>query len=176
MEEIFDLVDEAGRIIGSATRSRCHSDPSLMHPVVHVVVFGPTGEIFLQKRSMTKDIQPGKWDTSVGGHLHRGETPEAGAARELGEELGVEGAPLTFAYQYIWRSPVETELVTAFATLWSGPVRLQASEIDDGRFWAQEKIAATLGSGVFTPQFANEFPRMRAWWAEQGHLLSGGAA
>ena len=75
-EERFPLVDEAGQVIGSATRGECHNGSKLLHPVVHLHVFNSKGEVYLQKRPEWKDIQPGKWDTSVGGHLDYGETPE----------------------------------------------------------------------------------------------------
>ena len=75
-EELFPLVDEDGNQIGKATRRECHSGTMLLHPVVHLHVFNAKGELYLQKRSTDKDIQPGKWDTSVGGHVDYGETVE----------------------------------------------------------------------------------------------------
>ena len=78
-EELFDIYDEAGNRIGTTPRRKCHGDPTLLHHTAHVVVFHPeTGAILLQKRSFMKDIQPGKWDTAVGGHLALGEDYEAG--------------------------------------------------------------------------------------------------
>jgi len=74
MEEVFPLVNEQGDLIGKATRTQCHSGSFLLHPVVHLHVFNASGQLFLQKRSMSKDIQPGMWDTSVGGHVDYEET------------------------------------------------------------------------------------------------------
>ena len=71
-EEIFPIVDESGIVIGSASRKDCHSGTFLLHPVVHLHVFDKRGRLFLQHRSLLKDIQPGKWDTSVGGHIDYG--------------------------------------------------------------------------------------------------------
>ena len=88
-EERFPLVDEEGRVIGSATRGECHNGSKLLHPVVHLHVFNSRGEVYLQKRPEWKDIQPGKWDTSVGGHIDYGETPELALTREVREELGI---------------------------------------------------------------------------------------
>lgn len=163
-EEVLDIVDRMGRVIGQAPRRQCHGNPVLIHQSVHVLVFDRQGRLFLQKRSERKDIAPGLWDTSVGGHLQPGETPEQGAHRELDEELGVSGVKLERAYQYLWESSVETELVRAFVTLHEGPFRLQPDEISEGRFWDQQEIEGRLASGDFTPQFAAEFPRMQAWW------------
>ena len=61
-EELFDIYDEAGNRIGTAPRRECHGNPKLLHRTAHVVVFHPaTGAMLLQKRAITKDIQPGKW-------------------------------------------------------------------------------------------------------------------
>ena len=78
--EWFPVINEDGKVIGKAPRSVCHDGKSmLLHPVVHLHLFSKEGKIFLQKRSMKKDIQPGKWDTSVGGHILPGETIEDGS-------------------------------------------------------------------------------------------------
>ena len=81
--EIFDIFDENDQLIGQAARSECHGNPALIHRVAHVLVFNSQGALILQKRSPHKDIQPGKWDTSVGGHLLPGESYEAGAYRGM---------------------------------------------------------------------------------------------
>ena len=74
MEELFPLVNEQGDLIGKASRKLCHSGSFYLHPVVHLHVFNALGQLFLQKRSLSKDIQPGMWDTSVGGHVDFEET------------------------------------------------------------------------------------------------------
>lgn len=164
MDELFDIVDRSGRVIGQAPRSACHGNPALIHQAVHVQVFDRLGRLFLQKRAATKDIQPGKWDSSVGGHLKPGESPMEGACRELREELGVYATDLIPAYEYLWESAVETELVRTFALVHDGPFQLQADEMEEGRFWTLDEIAHRLGEGIFTPQFAFEFPRLREWF------------
>ena len=89
-QEIFPLVDEEGTVVGSATRGECHSGSKLLHPVVHLHVFNSRGEVYLQRRPDWKDIQPGKWDTAVGGHIDYGENPCDALRREVREELGIE--------------------------------------------------------------------------------------
>ena len=68
-QELFPLVDKDGQVIGSATRGECHRGSRLLHPVVHLHVYNSKGDIYLQLRPKRKDIQPGKWDTAVGGHI-----------------------------------------------------------------------------------------------------------
>ena len=74
MEELLDIYDASGARIGQASRRLCHGNPTLLHHTSHVIVIHPDrGHLLLQKRSLSKDIQPGKWDTAVGGHLDPGE-------------------------------------------------------------------------------------------------------
>src|SRR5215468_9442262 len=87
-EEIFDVVNERDEVIDQRPRSEVHR-LGLMHRATHVLVFNRRGEVFLQKRSMTKDRQPGLWDSSASGHLDRGEDYPACAVRELREEIGL---------------------------------------------------------------------------------------
>jgi isopentenyldiphosphate isomerase len=163
-DERFDVVDEWGHVVGQATRGECHANPTLIHQAVHVQVFDRDGRLFLQKRSAHKDVMPGKWDASVGGHLMAGEHPEHGARREMQEELGAEPPRLVYAYYYLWRAPNESELVRTFVTLHEGPFVLPPEEIEEGRFWSFDEIEARLGRGDFTHQFEHEFPRLRQYW------------
>jgi len=159
-EEWFEVVDEHGQVLRLATRRECHTNRALRHRVAHVLVWDTQHRLYLQKRSFQKDIQPGKWDTSVGGHLHPGEDPAIGARRELGEELGlVTSDPLVWLYQYEMQSPVETELVDTFSLAWSGEVFPNPDEIAEGRWWQLEEIRRHLGCDLFTPNFEEEFQR-----------------
>ena len=100
-EEMFPVVNEKGEFIKLAPRSICHDGKSmLLHPVIHLHIINRDGNIFLQLRSLDKDIQPGKWDTSVGGHVNPGETIEQAVVREAREETGIEN----FIYEFIRKS------------------------------------------------------------------------
>ncbi len=157
-EEIFPIVDEEGNTIGKAPRSVCHNGKSmLLHPVVHLHFYNRSGDLFLQKRSMSKDIQPGKWDTSVGGHISPEETVEAALFREAQEELGIEGFKPTFLGKYVWKSSREKELVNSFSTTSDKIPVINNDEIDEGRFWTIQEIRAQLGKNIFTPNFEYEF-------------------
>lgn len=160
MEEYFPLVDETGAVVGKATRKACHSGTFLLHPVVHLHVFDSKGRLYLQKRSLNKDIQPGKWDTSVGGHIDFGETVQQALFREAAEELGINGFNPVFLFHYIHRSNVEKELVYTHYTVYDGSVTPDPVEISEGRFWTREEIVQHMGSGIYTPNFEAEIERV----------------
>lgn len=157
-EELFETYDENGRVRGAVPRRLCHGNPALVHRTAHVIVFSSRGDLLLQKRSPLKDIQPGKWDTAVGGHLHLGEDSLAAARRELEEELGIRGdcVALTPLFESQIRNAVESENVTVFSLVHDGPFQPQAEEIDGVRFWSPAELRAALGTGAFTPNLEFE--------------------
>lgn len=157
--EYFPLVNETGELIGKATRTECHSGSFLLHPVVHLHVFNSAGELFLQKRGMNKDIQPGKWDTSVGGHVDYGEEIIDALKREVREELEISNFDPIFIMRYKFVSDQEAELVHSYFTVYDGDIQVDPDEISEGRFWKISDIEAQLGKGVFTPNFEQEFHR-----------------
>ena len=159
-EEWFPLVNEMGETIGKATRKECHSGSKQLHPVIHLHIFNDAGELYLQKRSMSKDIQPGKWDTAVGGHIDYGETVEEALRREVREELGITAFTPQFITRYVFESAIEKELVNTFRTIYNGEIKPDTEELDGGRFWSLEEIKSNLGQNVFTPNFEQEFKRL----------------
>lgn len=157
--EYFPLVTEEGLIVGKATRAECHSGSFLLHPVVHLHVFNSTNELYLQKRGMDKDIQPGKWDTSVGGHVDFGEEIEGALKREVGEELSIFDFNPVFIGRYKFVSDKEAELVHSYYCIYDGEISPDPKEISEGRFWTLDEIKSALGKNVFTPNFEQEFTR-----------------
>lgn len=158
-EELFPLVDEEGNITGAATRGECHSGSKLLHPVVHLHVFNSRGELYLQKRPEWKDIQPGKWDTAVGGHVDLGECVEEALRREVREELGIADFVPERLAQYVFESQRERELVFVYKTTYDDDIN-PSDELDGGRFWSMDDIRENLGKGVFTPNFEHELERV----------------
>jgi isopentenyldiphosphate isomerase/intracellular septation protein A len=155
-EEWLPLVDEQGMVLGSAPRSVVHGGSMLLHPVVHLHVVTQEG-IYLQKRPMFKQVQPGKWDTAVGGHISAGEPVDKALLRETREEIGLQGFEALLLTKYVWKSSVEHELVFAFVTNTTKPPVPNLDEVDEGRFWPIDEIEATLGKNILTPNFEFEF-------------------
>lgn len=158
-EEIFPLVDEQGSIVGQATRSQCHSGSKLLHPVIHLQVFNKEGKLYLQKRSAIKDIQPNKWDSSVGGHIDLNETPTVAALREAREEIGLSDLTIHYLDKYIIETDIEKELTYCFYTVTDSIPQIDMKEVSDGRFWEIKEIKEKLGQDIFTPNFELDFER-----------------
>jgi isopentenyldiphosphate isomerase len=158
-EELFPIVDEEGNVVGRALRTECHDGRSfILHPVVHLYVFNSKGELYLQKRSLSKKIQPGKWDTSVGGHVDYGEVIEEALRREAREELGIVGFEPVFMKRYVFQSSAERELVYVYKCFYDGNIFPDGDEISEGRFWNLDEIAECLDSDMLTRNFREEFP------------------
>ena len=160
-DEFFDLIDDAtGEIIGRATRRECHGNPKLIHRSVRVAVYHPDGQsMLLQKRSMNKDIFPGRWDMAVGGHVDSGETPDLAAVREMREELGMPpDLPLKKLFQLKVRNEIESENVQLYSTVFPGPFRIQPEELDEARFFTFDELRDRLKNAPeqFTPLLVRE--------------------
>ena len=160
-EEWLPVVDENGRIIGKAPRSLCHKGDKILHPVVHLHVMNPNGHLFLQKRPMEKLVQPGKWDTSVGGHISFGEDLESALRREAFEEIGLEHFSAKPLGSYRWDTDIESELVYYFVSYDFQKIRLHGEEVKEGKFWSPAQIEKQLGRDVFTPNFEYEYQLLK---------------
>ena len=160
--EQLPVVDESGNILGAVTRGHAHDGSKILHPVVHLHVFNSRGDLYLQRRPDWKDIQPGKWDTAVGGHIDLGENVEKALRREVGEELGITDFTPESLGHYVFESQRERELVYVHRCVYDGAIRPSAQELNGGRFWSAAEIEANIGKGVFTPNFESEYRRFFA--------------
>lgn len=139
-EEVFDVVNERDEVIGRQPRREVHR-LGLMHRAVHALVFNAAGQVFLQKRSMTKDRQPGLWDSSASGHVDSGEDYDACVVRELGEEIGLE---LRTAPRRLFKLAASTETdqehVWVYRCEAEGPFRLHPEELERGDWYAPAEV------------------------------------
>lgn len=165
-EEWFDVVDERDEVIRRATRREVHAN-GLWHRAVHVMVFDAAGRVFLQKRSLAKDLCPGLWDSSCSGHLDAGEDYDSAARRELGEEIGVRlasgeapvrwfriGACAETGWEFVW----------VYHLRYDGPITLAPEEIQDGEWLAPADVTARIAARPddYCPSFKLIWPRVVA--------------
>lgn len=155
-EEVLPLVNERGLTLGKATRRECHGGKKLLHPVIHLHVFNLAGEVYLQKRPAWREVEPLKWDLSVGGHIRFGEPASEALLREAEEELGLREFEPVAIRKYIYESAREREFVYLYRACCEGPFT-PGDEVEEGRFWSRAEIREKLGQGVFTPQFESEW-------------------
>lgn len=156
--EMFPVVDDGGKVTGKATRAECHNGSHLLHPVVHLHVYNSAGQLYLQRRPDWKDIQPGKWDTAVGGHVDYNEEVEDALRREAREELGISGFVPEHVVTYRFDSDRESELVNVYRTVFHGELH-PSDELDGGRYWSIDEIRQSMNKGIFTPNFEQEAHR-----------------
>lgn len=159
-EEWFDVVDERDEVVRRATRREVHAT-GLWHRAVHVLVFDSAGRIFLQKRSMLKDMSPGLWDSSCSGHLDSGEGYDAAAVRELGEEIGV-GTPPVPERWFRLQACEDTgwEFVWVYRLSYDGPIVLDPAEIQFGEWVAPTEVSTRIAArpGDFCTSFKLLWP------------------
>jgi len=152
-DEIYDVVDLDDEIIGQATRKEIH-EKKLIHRSVHILVFNPKGCLFLQKRALSKDENPGLWDTSSAGHVDSGEDYLTAANRELKEELGI-SEPLQPFMRIKACEESCREHVAAYTCTTRQAIKINPTEISEGRFWPLNEISETLAkkNNPFTSTF-----------------------
>jgi len=163
-EEIFDVVNDKDEVIGRMPRSQVHREGH-KHRAVHVLIFNRRGEIFLQKRSMSKDNFPGLWDSSASGHLDCGEDYDACAVREAREELGLTLEAPKRLFRIAACAETGQEFVWVYRAQSEGPFALHPEEIDTGGWFAPEAVDQWLArnEAEFAPGF------VKIWRLQRGH-------
>lgn len=162
-EEIFDVVNERDEVVDRRPRSEVHR-LGLMHRAVHVMVFNRRGQVFLQKRSMSKDRQPGLWDSSASGHLDTGEAYDDCAVRELREEIGLNlRAPPERAFKLPASEQTDQEHVWIYRCEAEGPFILHPEEIETGGWFSPETVTQWMKDrpAEFASALLAIWPRIR---------------
>jgi mevalonate kinase len=144
--ELFVVVDEKDSVIGYKSRYECHHDVSLMHKTVGAIVYNDIGEVLLQKRTMTKDMDSGLWGISCAGHVTKGQTDEEAIHRELQEELGVD-MPLSMVGKFTVATNKETERATLYTGSYNGPFMPNKQEVAEVRFMHPDKLRKHVEAG-----------------------------
>ena len=149
-EEIVQIVDENNQEIGALARGLMR-EQRLIHRACYILVFNAAGELYVQKRTKTKDIYPGYWDVAAGGVVLAGESYEKSAERELAEELGVSGVNLQFLFDQYYEDDENRVWGRIFSCVHEGPFVLQVEEVEYGRFMDPELALEYSRVEPFTP-------------------------
>jgi isopentenyldiphosphate isomerase len=137
--EYLDVVDEQDQVISQRPRAEIHAT-GLRHRAVHILVFNDQNQLFLQKRSMKKDLNKGLWDTSAAGHVDAGENYASCAPRELSEELGI-SATLESLFKLSPTPELRMEFIQVYRCQHNGPFIFAEDEIDEGAWLDLQQVS-----------------------------------
>lgn len=158
--EMLPVVEPSGVVVAVASRTYCHK-AGLLHPVVHMHLINRNGDLFLQKRSMGKETWPGRWDTAVGGHVLFGESLDETLYRESEEEIGLTAFNPVALGWHVFKGKNDHELVAVYAAVGNFDLAPCNGEVSEGKWWRMEEIEEYLGKSIFTPNFEQEFRKIR---------------
>lgn len=148
--EMVEEVDAAGQVIRLVTRREMR-EMRLRHRSVFIVVVSEAGQILVHRRSETKDVWPGWWDVAVGGVLAPGESYEAGALREVAEEVGVTGISLESIGSGAFTDDSVSLIAECFVCRSEGPFTFADGEITEAHWVSPEELPVWLGAKQFLP-------------------------
>lgn len=140
-DEIFDVVDASGAVIGTASWDELHEN-GLLHVTAAVILFKDSSkqEVLLQRRSMSVKQMPGLLQHAAGGHVVSGKTPDEGVRMELQEELfheqelpEIELRKVTHFHQH--DIPGNCEILHIYEGFYDGPFSPSPHELSGEPFW-----------------------------------------
>jgi isopentenyldiphosphate isomerase len=149
-DEIVDLVDEENRVIGKAPRREVRAK-NLLHRGVGILCRNSRREVYVHRRTATKDVFPALYDMLVGGVVASGESYDAAARREILEELGIEGPEPRRLFDHLYLGPLNRSWVAVYEVTWDGPIRHQESEVAWGTYMTMEELHRKLDEWEFVP-------------------------
>ena len=146
MEEILEVLDDSGAVIGVAPRSRIWAE-NLWHRTAYVVVRSSRGAVLAHQRALTKALGPGSWDLGFGGACDVGESWRRAAQRELAEEAGIR-TPLRRLADYRWDGAGSREVGVLYETVSDGPFVHPPDEVVTSRFVTLDELDAFCADHV----------------------------
>ncbi len=155
--EYLPIVDQEGKVIGKASREECHRNPKLIYPVVRLHILNSKGEILLQRRNIKSDIEPGKWDAAVAGHVHFGEDIETAVRRECKEELNFDIKGFQLVNKRLFKAKSSTALMFIFASIYNETPRINTQEVEEVAFFKIEEIKPLITNGKASKGLEEEY-------------------
>jgi len=157
-DELVDLVDGRNEVTGWTTRREVRTK-NLLHRGVGILCCNSRGEIYVHRRTTSKDVFPGMYDMFVGGVVGKGETYLDAARREIREELGIIGPEPRSLFLHLYEGPLNRSWVAVYEVEWDGPIVHQVAEVEWGAFLTRDSLMAKLGEWEFVPDGLEIFQR-----------------
>jgi isopentenyldiphosphate isomerase len=149
-DEIVAIVDEHNNVVGAVTRREIRAR-RLPHRSTYILVFNSRGELYVQKRTMTKDVFPGYYDPAAGGVVLAGESYKESAVRELAEEMGIRNVLLLRLFEFYFADEATRVWGGVFSCVYDGELILQEEEVEYIRLMTIEEILRRAEKEAFTP-------------------------
>lgn len=165
-DEIVTIVDEHNHVIGAVPRREMRAK-CLPHRSTYILVFNTQGHLYVQKRTMTKDVFPGYYDPAAGGVVLADESYETGAKRELAEEMGIQNVPLTRHFDFYFADDHTRVWGRVFSCVYDGEIVLQEEEVESGAFLPIDEILGQAQTASYTPDGLYVLSRYLAQTAAQ---------
>jgi isopentenyldiphosphate isomerase/GNAT superfamily N-acetyltransferase len=160
-EELVEVVDASNVVVDVVPR-RVMRRRRLRHRCTYVFVLNERSELYVHRRTDTKDVYPGYLDVCAGGVNAVGESYDECAGRELEEELGVQGEPV-FRFLHRYEGPDGRVWGAAYDVRWDGSIRWQPEEVVWGAYVALDEVDAMVAREPFCPDGLEVFRRWRRW-------------
>jgi 8-oxo-dGTP pyrophosphatase MutT (NUDIX family) len=148
--ELVIIVDENNKEIGTEPRFKMRK-LGLIHRATYILVYNLEQEIFVQKRTNTKDVYPGYYDVVSGGVVTVGETYDESAKRELEEELGIMNIPLSELFEFFFAEGKMKVWGKAYSCFYNGAIILQKEEVESGSFMSVNEVILKSKCEKFCP-------------------------
>jgi isopentenyldiphosphate isomerase len=144
------VVDQSNYVLGAVPRRQMRSE-KLCHRATYVFVFNQHGQLYVQERTLSKDIYPGYFEPATGGVVAEGESYDLAASRELAEELGVEGVELTPQFHFYFHNDDCKVWGRVYSCHYDGELTLQEEEVASVVLESPEDILANRYDRRYTP-------------------------
>ncbi len=160
--EMLPIVDKEGNIIGRASREECHNNPELIYPVVRLHLFNHQGKVLLQRRSLKSDIEAGKWDAAVAGHIMYGETADQAIIRECAEELNFKLENFQAISQRLFKAKTSTALMMVYIGLVEEKPTPNYEEVEEVEFFNLSEIPPLINKGLTSKGLEEELIQLKS--------------
>ncbi len=168
--EIVQIVNQDNKAIDAVPRHVMRQQ-RLIHRACYILVFNLNRELFIQKRTPSKDVYPSCWDVAAGGVVLADESYQESANRELQEELGISGVQLQHQFDQYYEDKANRVWGRIFSCTHEGPFVLQKEEIDHGLFITTDKAFQLSITEPFTPDGMDILKKVTSQWDQDSERL-----